>query len=94
MEQIIEILMYMGWGTLGGLLKIILTFLKIISLKQKISLKVFSLYCIVVIFIAGFSGLVFSFGGGAFSLVGGYAGVDLASGYEKTFRKTKIKVKE
>jgi hypothetical protein len=94
MEQIIEMMIYMGWGVLGGVLKIIITFLKAVSLKQKISWKVFGLYCLVVFFIAGFSGLVFSFGGNAFSFIGGYAGVDLASGYERIFKKTKFGVKK
>jgi len=94
MSLITEMLIWMMWGCLGGLIRVVISTLKSIALKRKIDWKTFFIYCLVMLSISAFFGIVFSFGGKGFSFIGGYAGIDFASGLQKMFMKTKVKVKE
>lgn len=93
MASITEIFIWMMWGILGGVMRIIIVSLKNLALKRKTPWNIFFIYCFVILSVSAFSGIIFSFGGKGFSFLGGYAGMDLAGGYERTFKKTKIKVK-
>ena len=94
MSLITEMLVWMMWGSLGGVIRIVISALKSISLKRKIDRNTFLIYCVVMLSISAFFGIVFSFGGKGFSFIGGYAGIDFASGLQKMFMRTKVKVKK
>jgi len=94
MSLITEMFIWMMWGSLGGLIRIVISALKSIALKRKIDWNTFFIYCAVMLSISAFFGIILSFGGKGFSFIGGYAGIDLASGLQKMFMKTKVKLKE
>ena len=87
-----EILIAAGFGIMGGLVRILITSLKTIQLKKKLSFTGFGIYAIVVIAVGAFSGIILSYGK-ILSFLGGYAGLDLIDGYYKAFKKKQIKVK-
>ena len=77
---------------MGGLVRILITSLKTIQLKKKLSFTGFGIYAIVVIAVGAFSGIILSYGK-ILSFLGGYAGLDLIDGYYKAFKKKQIKFK-
>ena len=87
-----EILIAAGFGIMGGLVRILITSLKTIQLKKKLSFTGFGIYAIVVIAVGAFSGIILSYGK-ILSFLGGYAGLDLIDGYYKAFKKKQIKFK-
>ena len=87
-----EILIAAGFGIIGGLVRILITSLKTIQLKKKLSFTGFGIYAIVIIAIGAFSGIILSYGK-ILSFLGGYAGLDLIDGYYKAFKKKQIKFK-
>ena len=87
-----EILIAAGFGIIGGLVRILVTSLKTIQLKKKLSFTGFGIYAIVIIAIGAFSGIILSYGK-ILSFLGGYAGLDLIDGYYKAFKKKQIKFK-
>ena len=87
-----EILIAAGFGIIGGLVRILITSLKTIQLKKKLSFTGLGIYAIVVITIGAFSGIILSYGK-ILSFLGGYAGLDLIDGYYKAFKKKQIKFK-
>ena len=93
MSLITEMSVWMMWGVLGGAVRVVISSLKSVALKRKIDWNTFLIYCVVMLSISAFFGIVFSFGGKGFSFIGGYAGIDFASGLQKMFMKTKVKVK-
>jgi len=87
-----EILIAAGFGILGAIVRILITSLKTIQLKKKLSFTGFGIYAIVVIAVGAFSGIILSYGK-ILSFLGGYAGLDLIDGYYKAFKKKQIKFK-
>lgn len=87
-----EILAAAGFGIIGALVRILVTSLKTIRLKKKLSFAGFGLYAVVVIAIGAFSGIILGYGK-ILSFLGGYAGLDLIDGYCKAFKKKQIKFK-
>jgi len=87
-----EILIAAGFGIIGAIVRILITSLKTIQLKKKLSFTGFGIYAIVVIAVGAFSGIILSYGK-ILSFLGGYAGLDLIDGYYKAFKKKQIKFK-
>ena len=79
-------------GIIGAIVRILITSLKTIQLKKKLSFTGFGIYAIVVIAVGAFSGIILSYGK-ILSFLGGYAGLDLIDGYYKAFKKKQIKFK-
>ena len=91
MGQIYEMLLFAGIGILGGLLKVIISSLKRVALREKIAWNVFWLYFLVIVSVSGFTGIVLSTAGKIVSFIGGYAALDLVGSFGKSFMKTKFK---
>jgi ribose/xylose/arabinose/galactoside ABC-type transport system permease subunit len=87
-----EILVAAGFGIIGALVRVLVTSLKTVQLKQKISFAGFGVYALVVLSIGAFSGIILSYGK-VLSFLAGYAGLDLIEGYYKVFKKKRIKFK-
>lgn len=86
-----EIIMYAGFGIIGGIVRTLVESLKGLTFKQ-FSWKGFWMYSLVVLVVGAFSGVVLGFGK-ILSFLAGYAGLDLIDGYYKAFMKKKIKIK-
>jgi len=79
-----------GYGILGGFLRILVTLLKTFQAKQEINWNGMFVYVIVLLAVGAFSGIVLGYGT-IISFLGGYAGIDLLDGYYKSFSKKKLK---
>jgi len=87
-----EILIAAGFGIAGAIVRVLITSLKTVQLKKKISFAGLGVYIVVVLAVGAFSGIILSYGK-VLSFLAGYAGLDLIDGYSKVFKKKKIKFK-
>ena len=87
-----EILIAAGFGIIGAVVRVLLTSIKIVQLKEKIDYSSLCIYAMVVLAVGAFSGIVLSYGR-VLSFLAGYAGLDLIEGYYKAFKKQKVKLK-
>ncbi len=86
-----EILVAAIFGIFGGLVRALVTILKVKQIRE-INFAGAFLYFVVVLAVGAFSGVVLSFGK-VLSFLGGYAGLDLLDGYYKTMKSKKINLK-
>ena len=82
-----EILIAAGFGSIGALVRFLVTSLKV--MHEKIEIGKLLVYAVIILAIGAFSGIVLSYGK-ILSFLAGYAGLDLLDGYYKSFMKKKI----
>ena len=87
-----EIILFAGFGMIGGILRFLIGILKNYQTDRKMNKKMISLYFISLLIMGAFSGIVLGLGK-ILSFLGGYAAVDLMDGYHRSFIKKKIRVR-
>ena len=88
---IAEFFIGVGFGALGGLVRILVEGMKNWSLGR-FSWRGFLIYSFALLIIGAFSGLMLGFSK-LLGFLGGYAGIDLMDGFYTAFKKKKIKFK-
>lgn len=86
MEQIIIAMLY---GILGALINLLLIFANLIRFKR-FNKQGFFFLAITFLIAGAFAGIVFDIGSRSYSMLAGYAAVELLSGIKKSFMKKKI----
>lgn len=85
-----EILTAMLYGILGALINVLLIFANIIR-EKRFSKNGFTFLAITLLIGGAFAGIVFDIGSKTFSMLAGYAAVDLLGSIKKSFMKKKVK---
>ncbi len=87
-----DIFVSIGFGILGGLIRLLVSLLKSYQNSEKIKFGRLWFFFILIISVGAFSGIILGINK-QLSLLGGYAGIDLIDGYFKAFKRKKIKLK-
>lgn len=80
----------MVYGIIGALINVILIFANLVR-EKRFNKFGFSFLAITLIIGGAFAGIVFDIGSKAFSMLAGYAAVDLLGSIKRTFMKKKIR---
>jgi uncharacterized membrane protein AbrB (regulator of aidB expression) len=84
------IVVAMLYGMLGALVNVALIFANLMRAKR-FSKSGFLFLSVTLLIAGGFAGIVFDIGSKSFSVLAGYAAVDLLGSIKKSFMKKKIK---
>lgn len=87
-----NILIVMLYGIIGAAINVVLIFANLVRAKR-FNKKGFTFLAITLLLGGAFAGIVFDIGSKAFSMLAGYAAVDLLGSIKKSFMKKKIKFK-
>jgi hypothetical protein len=85
-----EIIISMLYGMTGAIINVLLIFATLIR-YNKFSKQGFAFLAVTLVIAGGFAGIVFDIGSHTFSMLAGYASVDLLGSIKKSFMKKKIK---
>ena len=85
-----EILVSMLYGMIGAAINLLLIFANVVRMKR-FNMRGFSFLAVTLLVGGGFAGIVFDIGSHVFSMLAGYAAVDLLGSIKKSFMRKKIK---